>query len=233
MGSSADIAEQLGRWLSTVDAVTLGRSLHAIESLPTELGRQGPPLDVGALAAAFERAKEELTGIASFGPVTPKPARARSDNTRASTPDPRAEAEFAFHAPRYMSLQKQMDTKLAALRLQTRQGLARGSLALRQLAVLDAVLEQMVAEREQRLWALLPGHLERRFVHLREAYRERLGALGQEDDPLRWRHGAGWLAAFERDLQALLLAEMHVRLQPIMGLLEAARGENMELEQQE
>ena len=36
----------------------------------------------------------------------------------------------------------------------------------------------------------------------------------------------GWLFAFEQDVRALWQAEVQVRLQPIMGLLEAARNEN-------
>ena len=222
---AVDVAEQLGQWLSTVDAVTLGRSLHAIESLPAEPGR---PLDLQGLEADVQRAKAELTGWASAPPAAPRPARARADNTRAEAPDPQAEAEFGFHSPRYLGLQKQMDARLLALRAEVRQALAQGPRALRQLAVLDAVMEQMAGGREQRLWASLPGHLERRFAHLRQAHGQRLASRGLEDAPQRWREAGGWLAAFERDLQALLLAEMHVRLQPIMGLLEAARNENLE-----
>lgn len=228
MAAPVDVAEQMGQWLSTVDAVTLGRSLHAIETLPGDAGGQGPGLDVGALEAVFQRTRDELTRLASSRPAAPKPARERADNTRADAPDPQAEADFAFHLPHYLALQKQLDARLQALRAQVRQALARGPLALRQLAVLDAVMEQMAAPREQRLWATLPGHLERRFVHLRETHLQRLHALGQDDDPQRWRQVGGWLAAFERDLQALLLAELQVRLQPVTGLLEAAHNENME-----
>ncbi|MFT4242684.1 MAG: DUF3348 family protein [Acidovorax sp.] len=226
-----DVAEQLGQWLSTVDAVTLGRSLHAIEALPADLGRLP---DVDALESAFQHTRAELIALASAPPTPPKPLRERADNTRAAAPDPAAEADFAQHAPRYLALQKQMDARLQALRAQVRQALAQGPRALRQLAVLDAVMEQMAAPREQRLWAALPGHLERRFAQLRQTHQERLQALGQDDEPRRWRDGGGWLATFERDLQALLLAEMHVRLEPVTGLLEAARNaKNMTLEAQE
>lgn len=224
-----DVAEQLGQWLSTVDAVTLSRSLHAIESFALDAVPPGAAaLDVGALEKSFQDAKAELTELALAKPVPPKPARVRADNTRADAPDPEAEAEFSFHAPRYLGLQKQMDAKLLALRARIRQGVSQGSRALRQLAALDVVMEQLVSSREQRLWASLPAHLDRRLAQLRRAHQQRLQALGHDDEPQRWRHPGGWLYAFERDMQALLLAEMHVRLQPIMGLLEAARNEYME-----
>lgn len=223
-----DVADALGQWLSTVDAVTLSRSLHTIDSFPHGAAPQDQVLDADALEQTFQRAKSELTALASAKPAPPKPARERADNTRAQAPDPEAEAEFGFHAPRYLGLQKQLDTRLIALRAQVRHGVSQGSRALRQLAALDAVMEQLSCAREQRLWASLSAHLDRRFVQLRRAHTERIEALGQADDPQRWRQAGGWLHAFDRDLQALLLAEMHVRLQPIQGLLEAARNENME-----
>ena len=54
-----------------------------------------------------------------------------------------------------------------------------------------------------------------------------LQTTGRADDPQRWRQSGGWLWAFEQDLQALLLAEMQARLQPIYGLLEAARNDKI------
>ena len=228
VAARADVAEQLGQWLSTVDAVTLGSSLHAIEALVLDTGRHGAPCDARALDAAFQRAKSELTALITAEPVAPKPARERADNTRAQAPDPAAQADFAFHAPRYLALQKQMDARLLALRAQLRHAVSQGPLVLRQLAAMDAVMEQLTAAREQRLWASLPAHLDRRMAQLRSAHQQRLASLAQEDDPQCWRRPGGWLHVFERDLQALLLAEMHVRLQPILGLLEAAHNENME-----
>jgi len=224
----ADVAQELGQWLSTVDAVTLSRSLHAIDSFPEVLAPDAAGMDMVALEAAFAGAQAELTALASSKPVPAKPARERADNTRAQAPDLQAEAEFGFHAPRYLGLQKQMDAKLLGLRAQVRHGVSQGSRRLRQLAALDTVMEQLSFVREQRLWASLSAHLDRRLVQLRRAHQERLLAQGLPDEPQRWRQPGGWLHAFERDMQALLLAEMHVRLQPILGLLEAARNENME-----
>ena len=143
-------------------------------------------------------------------------------------PDLRAQADFSFHAPRYLDAQKHMEASLGALRARVRHALAQGSTRLRQLAALDAVMEQLMAAREQRLWASLPAHLDRRLAHLRQAHQQQLAALQDEDEPAKWRWPGGWLDAFEQDLQALLLAEMHVRLEPILGLLQAARNEYME-----
>lgn len=224
-----DVAVQLSQWLGTVDAVQLSRALHAIESLPDAGGIAGGPrepvCDVATLERFVQKAKADLTALVTAKAAAPKPLRARADNTPVEMPDPQADADFAAHGPRHLDMQKQMDTRLLALRVQVRHTLTKGTPALRQLAALDAVMEQMLGAREQRLWASLPGHLERRLAYRHQMHQQALQASGQADEPLRWRQPGGWLWAFEQDMQALLLAEMQVRLQPITGLLEAAHNE--------
>lgn len=228
-----DVAEPLSQWLGTVDAVRLGRALHALESVQPagpaparQAEEEGGVQPAADLAAMLQAAQAELAELIQAGPVPPRPARQRADHTTADRPDPEVEADFAVHAARYLSLQKQMETRLGALRVQMRQLLSTGPVALRTLAMLDTVLEQMLAAREQKLWATLPGHLERRMAQLRAAHQQRLQQAvgGEDDDPQRWRQPGGWLAIFEQDQRSLLLAEMDVRLQPHAGLVEAARN---------
>lgn len=220
-----DVAEQLGQWLTTVDAVNLGRSLHRIEAMGDAGGQIA--VDIVGLQAAVTQARSELARAVAAGPAPGKPSRERADGTPA-LPDMAEQTEFAFHAPRYLGLQKQIDVRLRALRAQLRQALGQGTGRLQQLAALDAALEQALAAREQRLWASLPAQLDRRLAQLRERHQQQLASLAQDDDPQLWQNPGGWLHGFEQDLQALLLAEMQVRLQPILGLLEAARAEYME-----
>ncbi|MBD9390754.1 DUF3348 domain-containing protein [Acidovorax sp. ACV01] len=222
-----DVAEQLSQWLSTVDAVKLSRALHALEAsqIPSaSVGLGAGAVDVRALQASLQTARADLTDLATAKAAPSKPVRERADNTPIDGPDPEAGADFAAHAGRYLALQKQMDTKLGALRAQMRQILSAGPADLRRLAALDAVMEQMLGAREQRLWASLPGHLERRMTHLRAAHQQQLAAAGRDDEPQRWALPGGWLFAFEQDLRTLLLAEMQVRLEPLTGLLEAAQS---------
>ncbi len=229
-----DVAEQLGQWLSVVDAVELNGSLRSIEThVPQPATGDGAAIDTQALEELLHKTKADLTRLATAPARPARPLRERADNTPVEQPDPQAQADFSAHGPRYAEQQKQLDARLGALRSQVRAALLKGSAPLQQLAALDGVMEQMLGAREQRLWASLPGHLERRFVQLRKAHQARVQASGLADDPLRWRQPGGWLAGFEQDLQALLLAEMQVRLQPIMGLLEAARNENSRTGNQE
>lgn len=223
-----DVAEQLSQWLGTVDAVQLSRALHAIESLPQQpdtAPSTASVLNVSALAGRVQQAHADLVALLTKKPAAPKPLRARADNTPVEQPNPLADADFSAHGPRYMDLQKQMDLRLQTLRAQVRQAVAQGGPTLRQIAALDGVMERMLAPREQRLWATLPGHLERRLAHRQRQHQYRLQAQALRDEPARWRQAGGWLWAFERDMQTLLMAELQARMEPITGLLEAAQND--------
>lgn len=225
VGPRQDVAQQLSQWLRAVDAIQLSRALHAIESMPYETERPRAALDMCALDAAFQAVKADVIGLIMANMAPARATRGRAHHTSADDSYPQAPEDFAAHIQRYLGQQKQMDVKLAALRAQMRQQLSRSTPALRKLAALDGVMEQMLGAHEQRLWASLPGCLERRLAHRRQQHQQALQTSGQGDAPHRWRQLGGWLWAFEQDLQALLLAEMQVRLQPIVGLLEAAHLE--------
>ena len=221
-----DVAERLGQWLGAVDAVRLNGALHSIEAYPAQASQPGQVVDWRAMEEACRGVQAELNAQIVARPTPARAPRGRGGMAAVEAIDPEAEADFATHCQRYLGQQKQMENRLSALRAQMRQWLSKGSPALRQLAALDAVLEQMLGAREQKLWAQLPGCLEGRLAHWRGLHAQRLEALGQEDAPQQWRQPGGWLFAFEQDVRALWQAEVQVRLQPIMGLLEAARNEN-------
>lgn len=221
-----DVAEHLGQWLGAVDAVRLNGALHSIESFPVKV-QQPVPGGLGrALDDACQGLQVELDGLIVARAPAARAPRGRGGSTPVEAPDPEAEADVAAHGQRYQGLQKQMEARLGTVRAQMRQWLAQGSPALRQLAALDAVMEQMLAAREQKLWALLPGCLEGRMGHWRRLHAQQLEASGQDDVPQQWRQPGGWLVPFEQDVRALWQAEVQVRLQPIMGLRDAARNEN-------
>ena len=113
-----DVAEPLSQWLGTVDAVRLGRALHALESsVPAgpapapQAGGEGAAAQAAAdLAAMLEAARAELVELVQAGPAAPRAARQRADHTAAERPEPEVEADFGVHAARYPALQKQIDT---------------------------------------------------------------------------------------------------------------------------
>ncbi|WP_348752902.1 DUF3348 family protein [uncultured Aquincola sp.] len=153
------------------------------------------------------------------GPAAPEPAA-----TRQPANDPHADAEqvrqqltrwlvepadeareaqdaegYAPWRRHCSSRQNGMERAIAPLRERLRRQLAARSPAMARLAEVDAVMEQVLAPQEQRLLATVPGWLGKHF--------ERLRRSGQP--------------GFEQDLQAVLLAELEIRFQPVQGLLEA------------
>lgn len=199
--SRQDVAERLSQWLSSVEAVQLDGALQAIEAYPSQTRLPGQAVAVHPLQQRLQAVQAELAAMVSL---------------RLSPTEPRLgdEDKFAFHHQRHAGLQKQMELKLGALRKEMRQGLSKGSPALRQLVALDAVLEQLLGAREQKLWATVPLYLERRFQHW------------HQDQPAP--EGA-WMPPFLRDMREALMAELELRLQPLHGLLEAAQQESSAL----
>jgi hypothetical protein len=101
--------------------------------------------------------------------------------------------------------QRDMELIVKKFRVKARARLAEASPALKQLAALDAAFDGILIEREKKLLATLPSLMERRFQHLKTTHSQPVG----------------WLASFGQALQAVLLAELELRLQPTLGLIEA------------
>ncbi len=118
-----------------------------------------------------------------------------------------AGAGYAPYRQRYLAQQRDIESKIASLRSHVRQVLSRASSPLKQLAYLDSVMDQVIGAREQRLMSTVPVLLEKRFEQLRQAEQE------------------GWQETFSQAWREVLLAEMNVRLQPVVGLVEAFSNE--------
>lgn len=203
-----DFAERLSLWLGPTDAMRL-RALQP--SLRPPLGAPGPALETQRLAAACAVAQQAWVGwrqrIAVAGRFEPE----------GDDPVPRHEADAPGFAPyrlAYLDWQRELDAGIGTVRAQLRQALAREA-AWRPLATLDAVLEPMTAARANKLWGLVPQCLEQRFRHWRDA-----GPPGGGADAPR-----AWLAHFEADWTAALLAELDARWEPVQGLMDAWRNE--------
>jgi hypothetical protein len=192
--SGMDVAERLGLWLNAFDAIGLQsahQAIHAIQSaLPSRPAQRSPDQ---AVAADFQRLRATLAK-AIAQPV-------EDDGT------------VAPWQQRHQKLQRDMEQTITPLRDHVRQVLGRRSARLRQLAALDAALEQALAAREQKVLPAIGAALESRFQQLRAAA------------PLEGEAGE-WTAAFRNDWQQVLLAELELRLEPVAGLLDALHNES-------
>ena len=247
--SKQTFAERLGEWLDLKDALALYSALnsaagHSPPGAPPAAALRKRLAQVrGELAAAVAAAGTAQPGGANLALPTPLPNAA-----------PESAADFAPFHRYYLAHQRAMAAAVGPLRASARAVLSGQSAALRQLAALDAVLDQALAAREASLLASVPVLLGKRFVQLFEAHqREReaaasdtagqavtagpaatgegaAGAGAAPDDPARWMQPGGWLARFCAEMQRVLLAELDLRLMPVAGLVAALDKESTELQ---
>lgn len=194
--SGADFAERLSVWLNAFDAIGLQSAQQAIRAVPAPARPSAAQL---AQARALSGDLQRVRSVLAHAIAQDTPALRAADAGYA-----------AFHA-RHAELQRQMDLMLNPLRLRARETLSRVSGRLRQLAVLDAAMEQVLAKREQALLPALPALLKQRFAQLQ--------AAPQPDA------AGSWLDAFRQEWRQALLAELDLRLAPVAGLVEAAANE--------
>lgn len=226
--SKQAFAERLGQWLDIADAITLSASLSAGPAGRSAAQFAGQSVASDSVAEEFARIRTTLVssitkscspdvGETRLKLPTPKPGVAIEFNELAAAYEP----YHRFH----LAHQREMDLSIRPLRASVQEALSRASPALRQLAALDAALDKILGVRERQLLSTVPLLLERRFEQLFKAHQQTLADAQDADNPDLWMQPGGWLAGFCKELQGVLLAELDVRLQPIVGLIEAISNE--------
>lgn len=218
-------AEKLGLWVDFTDAITLS-AVHGASASGAAGAASGAP-SVAAVAVAEELARTRMrleSSITNSGSSS-------AGGTRSGFPLPVLDlamdlsTAYAPYRRYYAAHQRDMELSIRPLRFNVREALAGASPALKKLAALDAALDAILSDRESKLLATVPALFKKRFVQLFTDHQQRLADNGQADNPAAWMQAGGWLARFRSDLQTVLLAELDVRLQPALGLLEALNQE--------
>lgn len=179
------------------------------------LGRWVAWTDAIALSAALDA---NADAAATPGPPTaPSTGDEAVDRTRSALSRPLEidhppAPDFRPYRRRYHARQQAMEAGVGALRADLRARLAARSPALARLAALDSAMEQVLQARERSLLSTVPVLLERRFDRVCSSAGSDEGKAAHD---LR--------TEFHQDLQAVLLAELDVRMQPVEGLIEALR----------
>src|SRR3990167_804377 len=201
--SNQTLAERLGLWLDWTDAITLSAALNGVPSAAGAVAESGTPASAEAIANECARTRAGLAkAIAAEGLF----AVGKTGPLHSATDFPTCRRAYLAH-------QRAMTTRLGALRAQVRAALAKASPSLQRLAALDAAMDDALAAREGHLLAKVPGLLERHFVRLRQAHPEGSAVGGGE---------------FLEHMQAVLLAELALRLQPteaMVDVLMSAKGD--------
>jgi hypothetical protein len=202
-GVPPTLAERLGRWLNWTDAIALSAALNAgmaaatSDADSTRLPAQSAVFDDSARLRAALVLRFTVTAPGTAGaarPATPSPGAACGDGI-----------DFSPYRRAYHGHQRAMEADIAGLRVKLRAALAGQSPGLARLAALDAALEGALRAQERQLLATVPDWLERHFERLQQAPAEQ------------------GLTRFAADMQAVLLAELALRMQPIEGLLATLR----------
>nr|WP_295772884.1 DUF3348 domain-containing protein [Rhodoferax sp.] len=219
-GPAAAFGEKLGLWIGFADAIALTgvHNTNTVEDAP----EAALPVAGASLGDEFAKMRAGLES-AIFKSQAPNTGRTRAELTLPKLEGPLDDVKAYAPFRRYhQAHQRDMENNVRSLRAKVRDGVAKASPALKKLTALDAAFDGILAEREGRLLATVPSLLEKRFNHLRRAYLQTLRDTPQTDDnPDLWMKPGAWLARFCAELQAVLLAELDLRLQPAVGLLEA------------
>lgn len=190
------VAERLGAGLGWADAIGLSQVLAA----PPATGRQCGAAARDWASAALERLQGDLANAFDDALL----ARDAAEPAPEGVPLADLLAPFRLH---HSQQQRSMAARIATLRERLRPHLAETSGALARLAQLDAMFEHATAAQERSRLAGLPALLTKRAESHHAA------------------QPRGWRAPFWADLQRLLHAELDLRLQPVLGLIEALHAD--------
>lgn len=214
-------AEKLGQWIHFADAITLSAVHNESIASPPKIQPEAQVAAHAAVTGEFDRIQAFLISSIMKG-CSPNPSKAHI-----KLPTPNLElpmdlaAAYTPYRRFYEAYQRDMELSIQPLRLNIRETVAKASPRLKKLADLDATLEKILRDRESKLLSKVPVLLKKRFEQLFKEHQQKLVDTQQADNPAGWTQAGGWLARFCNDMQTLLLAELELRLQPAIGLIEA------------
>ncbi len=218
-----DVGQRLGDWLDFRQAIALQGFIGSLDQAEAAPAQPTARVDAQVLRERFAQVRAALEQSIVQG-TAPAPGMTRIEQPATELPQP-IDTKTAFDPFRRFALghQRQMDSVIRGLRTQLRGMLDKGTTAQRQLAALDGIFDNVLMAREARLLGKIPAEFEKRFVQLLRAHLKALVHAAETDEaaPL----SAPWLGPLSEDLRNALLAELDLRLQPVMGLIEALTQE--------
>lgn len=216
---TGDVGQRLGDWLDFRQAIALQAFIGSVDEGTARPVRATARVDADVLRQRFAQVRSALEQSILTGSV-PAPGLTRIEQPAIELPHP-IDARTAFDPFRRYCVghQRQMDSVIRSLRAQLRGMLDKGHLAHRQLAALDAMFDKVLSPRETRLLGQLPAEFEKRFAKALRAHLKQLTQAAETDTPAPL--AAPWLMPLVEDLRTALLAELDLRLQPVLGLMEA------------
>ena len=214
-----EVGQRLADWLGFRQAIALQSFIGAVDDPDAAQVKATARVDASVLRERFARVRAALEQSIQQG-TAPAPGLPRLQLPAAELEQP-IDPKTAFDPFRRYLIghQRQMEGIIRSLRGQLRGMLDKGSTQHRQLASLDAIVDSILVEREARLLGHIPNQFEKRFAKsLRQHMKQQIEAA-QADAPSP--RTDVWLGPLCEAMRAALLAELDLRLQPVLGLIEA------------
>ncbi len=227
--SQSHFSERFGQLVDLSGSITLSGmlgELSAVSFQPTGISTK-------AIKDEFLRVRTALVhSIAkSFVPSVgrlPTPAKFHSHckltgvytATRSESPKNHA-AAYEPYRNFYMARQGDLAVKIQHLRAHIRDSISGLSPELAQLSSLDTGLGDVLSVRTRELFAVVPKLLGTRFGRLLHEHWQELPSKPVASDLEPWMKPGGWISKFCGEMRELLLAEIEIRLQPVLGMIDA------------
>lgn len=225
--SHACFAERLGRLFGLADTMELDSAIGFRAKGPFEADAEKADKLRSDLVTTrsklMERVRQSFT--ASPSDTMPSLPPLDQDLEEAGNVPPERAPYLNF----YLARQRELAAGTRQLRTRIRTAIATTGPAMAHLAQLDTVFDHTLAGYTSQGFATLPTVLEKRFDALWQS-RQQMNFDQQDHDPAHspaqgWTKPGGWLHQYCNEMQMLLLAELDVRLEPAIGLLEAYTNE--------
>lgn len=214
--SHKHFSQRLGQLIDLSASVTLASAhgdIAAMSFEPTEDSSE-------AVTKEFLRVRTAMVQslVKSFVPEA-SDARIRFPGHEPSAAPDDAKA-YERYRNFYSAQQRDIDAKVLKLQSDVREAASGVSAQLAQLAALDMVLGDTLALHSRKFFSAIPKLLARRYHYLVAQYYEPVSGTGQSQQASLEIH-----QRFSREMQGLLLAEIEVRLLPVLGIIEALNAD--------
>jgi hypothetical protein len=214
------LSDRLSQWLGWTDAIALSTALASHPPAVPSGARAFGSAEESECARVRTSLAKSIAGDSVFAAARRRGPGQAASHDAALQP----EVEYPAFRQRYVSLQQGMETAIGNLRGRLRGMLAARNPAMARLAMVDAVMERALGERERSLLGTVPALLAGHFERLRQAAQQTLAdTQAPASGDVVAITSSAWLDAFRKDMQSVLLAELDVRFQPVEGLLAALR----------
>lgn len=222
---------RLGRLIDLSDSITLADTLKQVAK-PTAVDEQvkGVKQGEGLKADFLERRSSMVSFVvrsfseldATDADVTPAPFRLPrlSDEILGDEGYKPYQRFYALH-------QSEMEHQVGRFLALVREQVGESNSKLTRVVTLDSALFETLQSYCRKQLAQVSVLLESRFHALKKNRILTAKDDEQTSSTEDWLLPSGWLSVFYREMQNLLLAELDLRLQPLLGLIEACEYEEL------